>query len=313
MNDESGADGVVARMRKASRSMVRELGVFDISCLPGGCSCAQAHAMIELEAAGTLEVAELARVLLLDKSTTSRTVGQLSRRSWVKKTRGAVDARRKPVRLTGRGRVVLGRVNTTSDLRVAEALSLLDEEERGAAVRGMELYARALRRSRLRRALTVRRIQRKDNPGIAGVIREVMTEFGAVGAGYSINDAEVGSMYQAYRDDRSAFFVIVRGKEMLGGAGVGPLAGGSPDTCELRKMYLMPELRGLGLGRTLMDACIEAAESIGYATCYLETLEHMGQARQLYEASGFKRLASPMGDTAHCGCDWWYSKKLGGR
>ena len=303
----------VARMRLASRAMVRELGVFDNSCLPGGCSCAQAHAMIELEGAGTLEVAELATVLLLDKSTTSRTVSQLSRRSWVKKARATADARRKPVSLTRRGRVILEKVNTTSDLKVADALSLLGEADRGAAVRGMELYAKALRRSRLRRALTVRGIQRKDDPGIAGVIRDVMTEYGAVGEGYSINDAEVGAMYRAYRGDRSAFFVIVRGDEVLGGAGVGPLAKGPRDTCELRKMYLMPELRGLGLGRTLLEACIEAANRIGYKKCYLETLEHMGQARQLYEASGFKRLKSPMGDTSHCGCDWWYLKKLRGR
>jgi putative acetyltransferase len=44
-----------------------------------------------------------------------------------------------------------------------------------------------------------------DNPAVAQIIRTVMTEFGAVGKGYSIEDPEVDAMYEAYQDPRSAY------------------------------------------------------------------------------------------------------------
>ena len=89
------------------------------------------------------------------------------------------------------------------------------------------------------------------------------------------------------------------------------LAGADDDVCELRKMYVLREGRGLGLGRTLLDTCLAAARELAYGTCYLETLEHMRAARRLYEAYGFQSLAAPMGHTGHFGCDNWYALDLG--
>ena len=75
-------------------------------------------------------------------------------------------------------------------------------------------------------------------------------------------------------------------------------------------MYLLLEARGHGLGRRLMHDCLEAALEAGYQRCYLETLEHMADARRLYQLNGFARLDKPMGDTGHCGCNGWYIKDL---
>jgi putative acetyltransferase len=44
----------------------------------------------------------------------------------------------------------------------------------------------------------LRTIRPGDNPQVAGIIRSVMTEFGAVGPGFSIMDPEVDHMYEAY-------------------------------------------------------------------------------------------------------------------
>jgi putative acetyltransferase len=137
-----------------------------------------------------------------------------------------------------------------------------------------------------------------------------MTEFGAVGEGYSIMDPEVSRMSAAYADDRSAYFVIVRRREVLGGGGIGPLAGAPDDTCELRKMYFLPELRGRGMGRRLLDVCLAEARARRYRSCYLETLARMTTARAMYESAGFQPVARPMGHTGHFGCDAWYVKSL---
>ncbi len=156
----------------------------------------------------------------------------------------------------------------------------------------------------------IRKIKPEDNPVIARIIRTVMPQFGADGDGFAIKDAEVDAMYGAYCQPRSIYYVVERNGVVIGGAGIAPLQGGDPHTCELKKMYFLEEGRGKGIGQALLDRCLEAAVVFGYKTCYLETLERMGAARKLYEKNGFIRLTKPMGNTGHYGCDRYYAKPL---
>jgi len=157
---------------------------------------------------------------------------------------------------------------------------------------------------------TIRSIEYQDDPAIATIIRTVMPEFGAVGDGFAINDPEVDWMSRAYSTPQSAYFVVEQQGVIKGGGGVAPLAGGDGKTGELRKMYFLPELRGQGAGNALMSMCLDAARSLGFRQCYLETLCGMTAAQKLYERNGFKRIAQPMGDTGHGGCDTFYLLKL---
>jgi len=159
-------------------------------------------------------------------------------------------------------------------------------------------------------ALVIRPIIAADDPQVAELIRTVMTEFGATGAGFAIHDPEVVAMTKAYAGSRSGYWVVVRGDRVVGGGGFAELAGGEPEVCELRKMYFLPEARGLGMGRRLLEQILEAARSAGFRTCYLETLAAMGKARRLYEAAGFERIDRPMGSTGHFGCNTWYARQL---
>lgn len=157
---------------------------------------------------------------------------------------------------------------------------------------------------------SLRPIEARDDPAMADIIRRVMTEFGAVGEGYSIEDAEVDALHAAYSTGRSAYFVAQSSGVLLGGAGVAPLLGGAPGTCELRKMYLLPEGRGRGLGKHLMRRCLGAARELGFSLCYLETLEHMQAARGLYRGFGFQDRESPLGASGHSGCNTWMTLEL---
>lgn len=287
--------------------MVRELGF-----LRGewrGLNASQCHALIELAARGEMSGAQLAQALVLDKSTTSRTLAPLLRRRLVRSGVATDDRRTRRYSLTATGRSHIGRVHARCDADVLSALELLGESERAAAVRGLELYARALRRARGRCDTRVRPLRRADNVAVARVIRTVMPEFGAVGPGFAILDPEVDDMFGAYRDD-AAYFVAERQGVVLGGAGIGPLVGGDAGTCELKKMYLLAEGRGLGLGQALLDAALAAAQRLGYRRCYLETLRHMGDARRLYEKNGFELHAGPLGATGHTGCNTFYVRAL---
>ena len=156
----------------------------------------------------------------------------------------------------------------------------------------------------------IRPIEARDDAAVAGIIRTVMPEFGATGDGFAINDPEVDWMHRAYSQPRSAYFVVEREGRVLGGGGVAPLEGGDAGTCELRKMYFLPALRGAGAGSALMARCLDAARGFGFQRCYLETLCGMDAAMKLYERSGFRRIDAPMGATGHGGCNIFYLREL---
>jgi putative acetyltransferase len=114
---------------------------------------------------------------------------------------------------------------------------------------------------------SIRPISAADDVAVAAIIRAVMPEFGADGAGFAIHDPEVAAMSAAYDRPGAAYFVVESAGRVLGSGGIAPLDGGPADTCELRKMYFMPELRGQGAGAALMDVCLEKARERGFARC----------------------------------------------
>ncbi len=153
----------------------------------------------------------------------------------------------------------------------------------------------------------LRPIRPEDNPGIAEIIRTVMTEYGAVGEGYSIQDA----MFEAYNDKRSCFLVLENaGGRLVGCGGVAPLRGGDADTCELKKMYFLPEARGHGQGRRLVGILEEEARRRGFRYMYLETIAAMQEANRLYQKLDFESLPGAMGNTGHSACGLFYRKEL---
>lgn len=152
----------------------------------------------------------------------------------------------------------------------------------------------------------IRLIQPSDNTAVAYVIRTVMPEFGAGGAGFAIHDREVDDMYTAYTLSGTAYYVCEADGKITGGGGIGPLVGGDANYCELKKMYFLPEARGLGLGQKVLEACLQAAKAKRYRYCYLETFNTMSQAMKLYEKAGFKKIDGPLGNTGHFACDRFY-------
>lgn len=157
----------------------------------------------------------------------------------------------------------------------------------------------------------IRPIEPRDDAAVAAIIRSVMPEFGADGPGFAIHDPEVDFMSRSYAEPRSAYFVVERDGQVVGGGGVAPLLGeASGSICELRKMYFLPAARGLGAGRALIERCLSAARALGFKRCYLETLEGMQAAQKLYRANGFAEIGGPMGNTGHFSCDRFFLREL---
>ncbi|KAL5400132.1 hypothetical protein PMIN06_000145 [Paraphaeosphaeria minitans] len=64
----------------------------------------------------------------------------------------------------------------------------------------------------------------------------------------------------------------------------------SPDTCELKRLYIVPEARGVGTAQRLVDAAMEEARALGYRYMLLDTLASMAAARKLYVRCRFEEV-----------------------
>jgi putative acetyltransferase len=156
----------------------------------------------------------------------------------------------------------------------------------------------------------IREIQRKDNPAIAAIVRDVLMELGAPKVGTAYADPYLDSLFEVYAVPKAIYFVIEKYGNIIGGAGVMQLENSEENICELQKMYLLPEGRGLGLGKSLIDNCIEKATEFGFEGCYIETMTYMEDAQKLYKKLGFNYLDKPLGNTGHSSCPVWMLKKL---
>ena len=78
----------------------------------------------------------------------------------------------------------------------------------------------------------------------------------------------------------SFYYVVVHHDQILGGAGIFPTEGLPKGICELVKMYLSKNVRGLGLGKMMIEKCMETAVELGYTKMYLETLPELKNAVQ---------------------------------
>ena len=159
-------------------------------------------------------------------------------------------------------------------------------------------------------AIEIRTIQLTDNAPLAKIIRATLKEFGANHPGTVYYDDATDHLFELFQQPLSVYFIALVDGGLMGGGGIYPTEGLPQDTCELVKMYLATAARGKGIGKVIIDRCLEKASSNGFKQVYLETMPELEQAINVYEKFGFKYLTGPMGNSGHFGCSKWMLKTL---
>ena len=156
----------------------------------------------------------------------------------------------------------------------------------------------------------IRTIQPTDNPHLAVIIRNALAEFGANKPGTVFYDPTTDNLYELFEQPGCIYYVAEHDGTIIGGAGIYPSNGLPQSTCELVKMYLSPQSRGKGLGKQMIEKCLEFATGAGYQQVYIETMPELIKAVSVYEKFGFTYLNGPLGNTGHFGCDVWMLKQF---
>ncbi|MDM1765408.1 MULTISPECIES: GNAT family N-acetyltransferase [unclassified Acinetobacter] len=157
---------------------------------------------------------------------------------------------------------------------------------------------------------SLRKIQPQDNAQLAQIIREVSKEFGlAPESGFAVADPVLDQLFAVYSAANSQYWVIENESgQIFGGGGLAPLKG-DESILEIQKMYFLPEVRGFGFAKKILEHAFSFTQQQGFYACYLETTKQLHQAVQLYEKLGFQHLPTPKGNTGHShACEIWMLK-----
>lgn len=101
-------------------------------------------------------------------------------------------------------------------------------------------------------------------------------------------ETELATLPGKYARPDGRLYLVKEGNKYMGCIGLRKIADG---ICEMKRLYIKPEMRGFGIGKDLVDMIISEAKEIGYTSMRLDTIkEKMPNAVEIYEKFGFKKI-----------------------
>lgn len=136
-----------------------------------------------------------------------------------------------------------------------------------------------------------------DTPSSAAQLDQTRAIFREYAQGLGIDlcfqdfEGELATLPGEYAAPRGALLLAHVDGVVAGCGALRPLADVDyPNACEMKRLYVRPVYRTLGLGRTLAQALIDAALRADYSAMLLDTLDTMEAARGLYASLGFEEI-----------------------
>ncbi|UNL83119.1 GNAT family N-acetyltransferase [Priestia koreensis] len=157
--------------------------------------------------------------------------------------------------------------------------------------------------------MIIREMESKDNAVVKEIIQHSLKSLGLDIPGTAYFDPQLNDLHHYYTDLTNArYWVVEVAGTVAGGVGIAPFDE-AEGVCELQKLYLTPDVQGLGLAKKLMETALDFASN-HYDKCYLETQHALAPACRLYEKFGFSLLEKPLEGSEHSAMDAWYLKDL---
>lgn len=288
----------IEQIRRFNRAITLRMGTLDDSFLDLGRPFGEARLLYEIGPGGA-EIRDLRSRMGLDSGYVSRLLRALERQGLIETKPSEVDGRVRVARLTEAGRHVYTNVDRAGDTFAKNVLAPLKAKERERLVAAMHDV------ERLMRAFAVRIASEPAGGADAQTcLRNYFTEIAerfeggfdpALGMATGVDDMT----------PPKGLFLMARldGKPV----GCGALLVEPDGVAHLRRMWLAPEVRGIGLGRRLLDALEDEAAKLNLRTIRLETNKALTEAQGMYRRAGYREVA-PFNDERYA--DHWFEKRL---
>jgi DNA-binding MarR family transcriptional regulator/ribosomal protein S18 acetylase RimI-like enzyme len=297
-SQKMGAD-MIAQVRRFNRTVTQRIGALSEAYLARGRSLGQARLLWEIGPDGT-DVRLLRSRLGLDSGYLSRLLRSLEADGLVAVERSEADGRVRTAHLTGPGLAELAELDRRSDELAAGILRPLSARQRARLTTAMAEVELLLAASAVQVAVCDPR-----HPGARACLRAYFSELSRRFDGgfdpacsISADDHELtlpaGLLLVATLHDKPV------------GCGALKFHRGAP--AEIKRMWVDPAVRGLGLGRRLLTELEAHAAAHQVRTLRLETNRALAEAIGLYRAAGYREVAA-FNDEPYA--HHWFEKTLG--
>jgi DNA-binding MarR family transcriptional regulator/GNAT superfamily N-acetyltransferase len=289
----------ISQVRRFNRLVTQRAGALNDHFLGRDRPLAESRLLYEIGPDGA-DLRDLRRRLGLDSGYVTRLVKALEEDGLVRLSQGTEDQRVRKARLTAAGQREVREMNERSDEAAAALLDSLMPPQRARLVAAMAEVHRLLRLAGLQ-------VERVD-PASPAARWCVGQYFDELDRRFDSGFDPAASLSVEDRDlipPRGAFLVAFVDGEPVACGGVRSL---SPGVGSLKRMWVADTVRGLGIGRRLLEALEGQARELGLGTLRLETNRTLQEAIRLYRSAGFREVAAFNSDPyAH----HWFEKTLG--
>jgi DNA-binding MarR family transcriptional regulator/GNAT superfamily N-acetyltransferase len=273
--------GAIRQVRAFNRTVAERIGALTDEFLGRGRPMGESRTLWEIGPDGA-EVRELRARLGLDSGYASRVLRSLERQRLIKVEPSAKDRRVRTARLTGAGQAEVAELDRRADAVAASFLEPLDPTRREKLISAMTEVERLLHASMVR--IEVEDPTTGDARWCIGqYFAELHARFDT-GFDPSLSiSAEAGELTPP-----AGLLLVARLKGRPVGCGALKFHRGAP--AELKRMWVRPDARGLGLGRRILVELERQARVRGVRVVRLETNRTLTEAIQLYRASGYREV-----------------------
>ncbi|WP_026621217.1 DNA-binding MarR family transcriptional regulator/GNAT superfamily N-acetyltransferase (plasmid) [Ensifer sp. WSM1721] len=278
---------LIGEIRRFNRFYTRTIGLLDETLTESAFTLTEARVLFELGHRDGPAAAEIAAELRLDPAYLARILRKFAADGLTEAHADGADRRRRILSLTNKGRAALAELQAAAERDIARLVRNLSDEKlrelEGALGKTMEL----LRGSPAEGRTISLRSHRIGDIGWVVQRQAVLyaEEYGWDNT-YEALAAEIGAAFiRNFREGRDFCWIAE-----LDGAPVGAvfLVHENDETARLRLLHVERAARGLGIGKRLVDACIEQARASGYRCVVLWTNDVLASARAIYERAGFR-------------------------
>jgi DNA-binding MarR family transcriptional regulator/GNAT superfamily N-acetyltransferase len=282
----------IAAVRRFNRFYTRQIGLLDEKLLKSNFTLTEARVLYDLAQQKIPRIlTHLRDEMLIDLGYLSRILKAFEARGLVVRSASPDDARQTLFTLTVAGRAAFAPLDRASQAEVGALIGLFPLRETELLVRSMRTIE-SLMSGQKRSADPI--ILRPHQLGDLGWIVHRQAILYAReydwDETYEALAAEIlAAFVKGHDPNRERGWIAVRNDQVLGSVFV---MRGSESIAKLRLLYVEPEARGHGLGRRLVDACIEFARERDYRAVTLWTNDVLVPARRIYRAAGFTCVAT---------------------
>jgi DNA-binding MarR family transcriptional regulator/predicted GNAT family acetyltransferase len=288
----------VDRVRRFNRLVTQRVGALDDHFLGRDRPLGASRLLFEIGSGGT-DLRDLRRRLDLDSGYLSRLVKRLERDGLIRLRPGADDERVREARLTPKGRRELQLMNARSDEVARGLLTPLTPAQQARLVTAMDEVHRLLYLAGIR----IERVEPASADArwcVAQYFEELDRRFEAgfdPGRSLPADDADLVP-------PEGAFLVAIIDGEVVAGGAVKRIA---RDMGSIKRMWVSETVRGLGIGRRMLEALEQQARELGFRTVRLETNGALKEAIQLYRTAGYTEVPAFNADPY---AQHWFEKRL---